>query len=77
MCGIVGLFLKDDRLSANLGPMLSLMLEALSDRGPDSTGFAIYGESDAGNVKVTLYLVPALSTSNRQPLGRESRFQSG
>ena len=55
MCGIVGLFLKDDRLSADLGTMLSPMLEALSDRGPDSTGFAIYGESVGGNVKVTLY----------------------
>jgi methylamine---glutamate N-methyltransferase subunit A len=54
MCGIVGLFLKDDRLQPNLGSMLSPMLAAMTDRGPDSAGFAIYGADDPGNLKVTL-----------------------
>ncbi len=54
MCGIVGLFLKDDTLQASLGSMLSPMLTAMSDRGPDSAGFAIYGDQDPGNVKITL-----------------------
>jgi glutamate synthase domain-containing protein 1 len=54
MCGIVGLFLKDDGLQPRLGGMLAPMLGAMSDRGPDSAGFAVYGAEDPGNVKITL-----------------------
>jgi glutamate synthase domain-containing protein 1 len=45
MCGIVGLFLKDDSLSPQLGGMLSEMLVTMTDRGPDSAGIALYGAS--------------------------------
>lgn len=54
MCGIVGLFLKDDKLSPDLGALLAGMLGTLCDRGPDSAGFAIYGEEIPGCVKLTL-----------------------
>ena len=48
MCGIIGLFLKNDALQGDLGRLTSLMLRELCDRGPDSAGFAVYGrESDA------------------------------
>jgi methylamine---glutamate N-methyltransferase subunit A len=53
MCGIVGLFLKDKGLEPRLGELLSDMLVAMSDRGPDSAGIAIYGEPN-GKTKVTL-----------------------
>ena len=43
MCGIVGLFLKDQGLRPQLGSLLSDMLVTMSDRGPDSAGIAIYG----------------------------------
>ncbi len=43
MCGIVGLFLKDQSLQAQLGTLLTEMLVTMSDRGPDSAGIAIYG----------------------------------
>ena len=43
MCGIVGLFLKDQSLEARLGDMLTDMLITMTDRGPDSAGIAIYG----------------------------------
>ena len=43
MCGIVGLFLKDRSLEPRLGGMLADMLEVMTDRGPDSAGFAVYG----------------------------------
>ena len=43
MCGIVGLFLKDQGLHPQLGGLLSDMLVTMSDRGPDSAGIAIYG----------------------------------
>ena len=57
MCGIVGLFLKNPKLEPQLGAMLSKMLETMTDRGPDSAGFAVYGSdgaADAGRVKLTL-----------------------
>src|SRR5579871_3613038 len=56
MCGIAGLFLKRDGDSPALGRMLGGMLGELADRGPDSTGFAIYGDdAPAGAFKATLY----------------------
>ena len=54
MCGIVGLFLKNPDLEPRLGAMLAGMLAVMSDRGPDSAGFAVYGDGEAGHVKLTL-----------------------
>jgi glutamate synthase domain-containing protein 1 len=54
MCGIVGLFLKDAGLEGELGRLLAAMLGTLCDRGPDSAGFAIYGDETPGNMKLTL-----------------------
>jgi glutamate synthase domain-containing protein 1 len=54
MCGIVGLFLKDQSLEPQLGALLAQMLRVMTDRGPDSAGFAVYGDGQAGRVKLTL-----------------------
>jgi len=54
MCGIVGLFLKDKTLEPELGAMLAQMLGVMNDRGPDSAGFAVYGEGKGGYIKATL-----------------------
>ena len=54
MCGIVGLFLKDKSLEPKLGAMLSDMLAAMCDRGPDSAGFAVYGTPQHDGVKITV-----------------------
>lgn len=54
MCGIVGLFLKDRALEPELGALLAGMLGTLSDRGPDSAGFAVYGAALPGAVKLTI-----------------------
>ena len=55
MCGIVGLFLKRKSLEPQLGTMFSDMLVCMSSRGPDSAGFAIYGDSAPdGKLKVVL-----------------------
>ena len=54
MCGIVGLFLKDKSLEPELGAMLSDMLTMLGDRGPDSAGFAVYGEATGDRAKITV-----------------------
>ena len=52
MCGIVGLFAKKEIIASNLGLHLSKMLESMSDRGPDSAGLAIYGNSNAKKTKI-------------------------
>jgi glutamate synthase domain-containing protein 1 len=54
MCGIAGLFLKDKSLEPQLGTLLSDMLVTLTDRGPDSAGIAIYGNSGSGSSKITV-----------------------
>ena len=55
MCGIVGLYLKNPALESQLGKLFEPMLEAMTGRGPDSAGFAIYGdEVQDGWVKLTL-----------------------
>ena len=54
MCGIVGLFLKDEALEPQLGALLAGMLEVMTDRGPDSAGFAVYGAGAPGRRKLTV-----------------------
>lgn len=55
MCGIVGLYLKNPSWESRLGALFEPMLIAMTDRGPDSAGFAIYGdEVPEGHTKVTL-----------------------
>ena len=54
MCGIIGLFLKDNNLNDQLGHLLSNMLITMSDRGPDSSGIAIYNKNNDGQIKLTL-----------------------
>ena len=54
MCGIVGLFLKDPALEPHLGQLTAQMLQVMSDRGPDSAGFAVYSAAMPECVKLTL-----------------------
>ncbi|MGH1538901.1 MAG: class II glutamine amidotransferase [Arenicella sp.] len=55
MCGIVGLYAKNDSLQSRLGELFEPMLVAMTERGPDSAGFAIYGdEVPDGWIKLTL-----------------------
>jgi glutamate synthase domain-containing protein 1 len=56
MCGIAGLYTKNDALCSQLGALLSEMLEQLSFRGPDSAGAAFYRDpAPAGSCKVSLH----------------------
>lgn len=54
MGGIVALVAKDPALRPELGRWLAEMLTVMSDRGPDSAGFAIHGDATPGHTKVTL-----------------------
>ncbi|OLU35192.1 amidophosphoribosyltransferase [Pseudomonas sp. PA15(2017)] len=78
MCGIVGLYLKNPQLESQLGKLFEPMLEAMTDRGPDSAGFAIYGDEVAdGWIKLTLqattegYDFAALVSAVKDKLGAE------
>ncbi len=56
MCGIVGLYIKNDGLSDKLGELFTPMLVEMTDRGPDSAGVAIYHEpAPDGETKITAF----------------------
>ena len=58
MCGIIGLYCKTPALESKLGQHASDMLVQMTDRGPDSAGFAIYRDQVADeSVKVTLRIL--------------------
>ncbi|MDD9816508.1 MAG: class II glutamine amidotransferase [Gammaproteobacteria bacterium] len=47
MCGIAGLIHRGK--TSDIGAELTAMLQALKHRGPDSTGFALYGDGGEGD----------------------------
>jgi len=47
MCGIAGLIHRGS--SSDVGFEMTAMLQALKHRGPDSTGFAVYGQPSPGD----------------------------
>ncbi len=55
MCGIAGLIHRGK--SSDIGSEMTSMLQSLKHRGPDSTGFAIYGERGADNEFVMRFKV--------------------
>lgn len=56
MCGIVGLLIKQPTLRDSLGELLVPMLIGMGDRGPDSTGLAVFTETVADSWrKYSLY----------------------
>ena len=56
MCGIVGIYLKNEDLNPELGKLLAAMLIEMSDRGPDSAGIALYRDPVAdSSCKLTLH----------------------
>ena len=80
MCGIVGLFYKNNKLSKSLGSSLSAMLVQMSERGPDSAGIAVYSQSAAADdIKVCLFAPTefdwdALKAELSQIVGEDVRF---
>ena len=57
MCGIAGLIHKGK--SSNVGGEMTAMLQALKHRGPDSTGYAVYGEPTEGDYVMRLKVAEA------------------
>ena len=55
MCGIVGLYLKNEALYPQLGALFKPMLVEMTSRGPDSAGVAIYRDPvSADQIKFSL-----------------------
>ncbi len=82
MCGIIGLHLKNPDLQPRLGELLTQMLEAMTTRGPDSAGIAVYsdhrippwptGQRAGTALLAALGRAPRLGTA-RQAAGRRDR----
>ena len=54
MCGIVGIYLKNEKFNNSLGSLLAEMLINMGSRGPDSAGFAIYNEENGEKLKYSI-----------------------
>lgn len=73
MCGIVGLHLKNRSWDGRLGELLTPMLTALTLRGPDSAGIALYADDvPDGQLKYSMRAVTDLDWS-----GLASRLEAG
>jgi len=57
MCGIAGLIHKGKK--SNVGGEMTAMLQALKHRGPDSTGYAVYGDANDGDYIMRLKIAEA------------------
>ena len=82
MCGIVGIFIKTPELEDRLGALLSSMLVEMTERGPDSTGIAIYGAAAAaGMTRITVlstepdYSWERLSAGLKEVFGADSTLE--
>ena len=56
MCGIAGIMFKHAEDGLETGHALIDMLDGCQHRGPDSTGFALYGESRLGQLKLRFFV---------------------
>ncbi len=57
MCGIAGIIYKGR--NADVGGDMTAMLQALKHRGPDSTGYAVYGQPTEGDYIMRLKVAEA------------------
>jgi glutamate synthase domain-containing protein 1 len=55
MCGIIGLLVKKVEDRDSLGEMLAPMIVCMNDRGPDSAGLAVFGNSLEEQRKFSLF----------------------
>jgi len=52
MCGIAGIMFKGEGATRSTGEALIAMLDGCQHRGPDSTGFALYGPTKLGELRL-------------------------
>ncbi|MHA1537218.1 MAG: amidophosphoribosyltransferase, partial [Alphaproteobacteria bacterium] len=56
MCGIAGILFKHDAEALSTGKALIDMLDGCQHRGPDSTGFALYGAEQADRLRLRFFV---------------------
>ena len=83
MCGIVGLLLKSPSLRPRLGEFMVPMLVGMTERGPDSSGMAVFSEAVAEDRrKLSLYCAdpdfdwPHLEGALLELLGDATTFET-
>ena len=76
MCGIVGLYLKNPALRPHLGRLFSPMMAEMTERGPDSAGFAVYRE-DSGRERAKVTVCSAAPGYDWQGLAEDAGRELG
>ena len=69
MCGVAGLIHRGK--SSDIGAELTSMLQSLKHRGPDSTGFALYGNPSEDEHVIRFKLAAVSYTHLTLPTNRE------
>jgi methylamine---glutamate N-methyltransferase subunit A len=59
MCGIAGIIYRDGSQQHPIGDEITRMLQSMKHRGPDSTGYALYGSNANGNLVMRYKLADA------------------
>ena len=57
MCGIAGIIHRD--ASSDIGTEMSRMLQSMKHRGPDSSGYALFGPATEGEIVIRFKLADA------------------
>ena len=79
MCGIAGIIYRDGSEHA-IGDEMTRMLQAMKHRGPDSTGYALYGSPANGDERRSRAAMPMSATFTTPSMsmstlsGRRSRW---
>lgn len=73
MCGIAGLIHRGK--SSEIGTEMTAMLQALKHRGPDSTGFALYGTPAAGHFVMRFNVAEQEDMRNSFSIGEQVRVR--
>ena len=73
MCGIAGIIYRDGEHPVGLE--MTRMLQSMKHRGPDSTGFALYGEPDDGALVMRYKLADANTPRDFEFEGRLRRHR--
>ena len=72
MCGIAGILFKGSHPDIAAGRALIDMLDGCQNRGPDSTGFALYHEANEGEMRVRFFVGEGAAAEDSVSLIKEA-----
>ncbi len=76
MCGIAGIIHREGK-RGEIGREITLMLQAMKHRGPDSSGFAFYGDPREGELVMRLIVAEKESLSEGFEIHEEIKARKG